>query len=302
MNPLAMTAVAFVVLFSWPWSEPDDAPSPLPGENGMHTSFGTISSELVERYGSQPVDWQARVNLTSGSTPDAAMFLFGFVPETRSLAIELTNITTASGVPIPIERDERAASPKVFVNASALPADEEIILQGQAAASRNGRHQVGSLVIAFDPDWEKVVTPQGDVAQLYAYGYVGASGVSAAGPPFEGRGNVGPLALVWLLVALPVGLVVAGAQVRGRGGVAVGRRPPPEEAPPPVAPARPSAPSRARSAPVAPIKPAPSRSPKPAAARTPSRAPAPTRTRTPARPAPHATQPAVPSIPPRRRA
>jgi hypothetical protein len=279
---LTQTAVVCVALIAWPWSE-KAPPSPLPGDNGMDTSFGTIRSDLHRPSDSGPVDWEARTTIKPGAASDAARFLFALVSQTPTLEVHLLNLTTADGTPIAVDRDEReegALVPKLFVNASAMPSPgTEIVLRGTAAADNNGRYQVGSLVIAFDADWEKVVTPDGDVAQLYGYGYVSAAGLDGRGPPFEGSGNVAPFGVVAFLFLLPLGGIVGGVEW-------MRRRPRPDRLPPAAGP------------PVAaPPTPPPAR---PAVARRPPREDARSPTGTPPRIGRRAATPGRPSSPARR--
>lgn len=191
---------AMLVLASTASAKEPQPPEPLPGENGMDTSYGTIKMPYHAVSRDAPAAIEAHVRLHPGSgAQNSPMVLFAFVVATSTVSTELVELTTGNGTPLRIERDERdpgGRDQKLWVKGIDLPPPgEEIVLRGRAAADNNGRYQVGALVIAFDAEWKKVITTQGEVAQLYSYLFLTSSGVetSAFAPPFEGQGNVVPL-------------------------------------------------------------------------------------------------------------
>lgn len=182
-------------------------PTMEPGKNGMDTSFARIETDPRPIYEGKPTAIEARVVIKNGSgAKDAFIFMFGLNGLSDSVDVKLDRLTLA-GIPVALEKDDRAESrtqPKVWVNAENVTLGQEFLLEGTVTAKGNGQFHVGAIVIAFDENYQKFVTPEQEVAEVYAFGLLSATGIDPGPgrPPFEGQGNVPSVGLLVSLVAV----------------------------------------------------------------------------------------------------
>lgn len=185
------------------------------GGNGMDTSFARIGTDPRPGYEGRDTPIEARVLLKNSSkVADAHIIMFGFNALSDSVEVRMQDLEDEDGIMVPITQDNRSDSlrqPKVWVTPGDARTDGEIVMRGTVTARMNGQFHVGAIVIAFDKDYNKFVTPQNEYAEVYSFGLLRAAGAVALGegvPPFEGQGNVPGLGLVAAIVALCSALVL----------------------------------------------------------------------------------------------
>lgn len=201
--------LACLVVFSVPAGAQTMA-SIAPGENGMDTSFARIGMEPRPSYWGPATPVEARFLIKNGSgVQRASTILVAFNGLSDSVDIEFRDLRSG-GAPVDIDKDERNLSrqqPKVWLRPQDVPLDREVVMRANVTAHNNGQFHVGVLVIAFDAEYEKFVTPKDEYAEVYAFGLLRGVGVvkGAAAPPFEGQGNVPDVSAVPAVVAVLVG-------------------------------------------------------------------------------------------------
>jgi hypothetical protein len=195
-GPVAWCTAALAVLLVVPVATPAKDP---PVEPGPDNSFGSVWVQPYPTYEDRPVTVEATFTMKNWSRVDeVAYVMLAFNVHNPTLKVEFTKVQGPSGEPVRLQQDRRAESteqPKVFVTMSDLPPPgTPVHLTARVKADNGGGYHLGVLALAFDKDFDLMLTPDGYQAQVYWFTTVGSFGQDTGplAPPFEGRGNTIP--------------------------------------------------------------------------------------------------------------